>query len=339
MVRAKIIDIASHLPQAILSNDDLAALFPEWPSEKIFEKTGILTRHIAAAHETAGDLACAAAENLFRKGKAQAKDVDFIILCTQAPDYILPTTACVLQHRLGIPTSAGALDINLGCSGYVYGLSLANGLVQSGAAQRILLLTADTYSKFIHPQDKSVRTLFGDAATATLVTASNEDDTGAIGPFVFGTDGAGAANLIVETGGSRHARTAASAEVKPDGSGNWRAQDNLYMNGGEVMAFSLTEVPRALAAILHKSKLSLEQVDHVFFHQANKFMLDALRKKTKLPAGKVPMRVADVGNTVSSTIPLTMQPLLDNGVLQAGSRNVLVGFGVGYSWAACSLVF
>lgn len=339
MVQAKILDIASHLPQATLGNDELAALFPEWPSDKIFEKTGIHSRHIAAADETAGDLACAAAENLFRKGRVQASEVDFIILCTQAPDYILPTTACVLQHRLGIPTSAGALDINLGCSGYVYGLSLANGLLQSGAAKRILLLTADTYSKFIHPQDKSVRTLFGDAATATLVTAADDTDTAAIGPFVFGTDGAGAHHLIVETGGSRHARSSASAEVKQDESGNWRAQDNLYMNGGEVMAFSLTEVPRALAAILQKSNIGIDQVDHVFFHQANKFMLDALRKKMKLPAEKVPMRVADVGNTVSSTIPLTMQPLLDNGTLRAGSRSVLVGFGVGYSWAACSLVF
>jgi 3-oxoacyl-[acyl-carrier-protein] synthase-3 len=322
MAHAKIIDIASHLPQGTLSNDDLAALYPEWPSDKIFDKTGIRTRHIAAPAETAGDLAFAAASALFQKGKVTPQEIDFIILCTQAPDYVLPTTACVLQHRLGISTSAGALDINLGCSGYVYSLSLANGLIQSGAASRVLLLTADTYSKYIHPQDKSVRTLFGDAATATLVAAS--DGGASMGPFVFGTDGSGAKDLIVETGASRQPR---------------RTRDNLYMNGSEVMAFSLTQVPRALDALLQKSGLSLDQVDRVFLHQANKFMLDALRKKMKLPADKMPIRLTDVGNTVSSTIPLTIEPLMDDEALTRGSRLVLIGFGVGYSWAACSLVF
>ncbi len=337
MAHAKIIDIASHLPQGTLSNDDLAALYPEWPSDKIFDKTGIRTRHIAAPAETAGDLAFAAASALFQKGKVTPQEIDFIILCTQAPDYVLPTTACVLQHRLGISTSAGALDINLGCSGYVYSLSLANGLIQSGAASRVLLLTADTYSKYIHPQDKSVRTLFGDAATATLVAAS--DDGASMGPFVFGTDGSGAKDLIVETGASRQPRSPLTGEAKADASGNWRARDNLYMNGSEVMAFSLTQVPRALDALLQKSGLSLDQVDRVFLHQANKFMLDALRKKMKLPADKMPIRLTDVGNTVSSTIPLTIEPLMDDEALTRGSRLVLIGFGVGYSWAACSLVF
>jgi 3-oxoacyl-[acyl-carrier-protein] synthase III len=337
MVSATIIDIASYLPPATLDNDDLAALFPEWPTDKILDKTGIRTRHIAAAEQTAGDMAMLAAENLFKKGKVQAADIDFVILCTQAPDHVLPTTACLLQHRLGIPTSAGALDINLGCSGYVYGLSLANGLIQSGAASRVLLLTADTYSKYIHPQDKSVRTLFGDGATATLVGAAG--DTARIGPFVFGTDGAGGGNLIVPTGGSRTPRSALTAQAQPDESGNRRSPDNLYMNGGEVMAFSLTQVPRALDALLQKSGWHMDEVSHVFFHQANKFMLDALRKKMKLPADKVPMRLEDVGNTVSSTIPLTIQPLLDAGALSPGSRHILIGFGVGYSWAACALVF
>lgn len=337
MPQAKIIDIASHLPAQTLSNEELAAVFPDWPADKIFEKTGILVRHIAAADETAGDLACAAAQALFAKGKVSAQDIDFIILCTQAPDYVLPTTACVLQHRLGIPTHAGALDINLGCSGYVYGLSLATGLIHSGAATRVLLLTADTYSKFIHPLDKSVRTLFGDGATATVVAATH--DGASIGPFIFGTDGAGAGNLIVETGGCREARSPESAKAVQDASGNWRSRDNLYMNGGEVMSFSLTQVPRALDAMLDKAGWTIDEVNCVFLHQANKFMLDALRKKMKLPPEKTPVRLADVGNTVSSTIPLTMQPLLDQNALTAGSRHVLIGFGVGYSWAACTVTF
>lgn len=337
MPQAKITDIASHLPASTLSNEALAEVFPDWPADKIFDKTGILTRHIAAYDETAGDLAFGAAQALFAKGKVGPGDIDFIILCTQAPDHVLPTTACVLQHRLGISTSAGALDINLGCSGYVYALSLANGLIASGAACSVLVLTADTYSKFIHPYDKSVRTLFGDGATATWVTAT--DDGARMGPFVFGTDGSGAGHLIVETGASREARTPETGVARPDGSGNIRSRDNLYMNGGEVMAFSLTQVPRALDAILHKAGWSLDEVDRVFLHQANKFMLDALRRKMHLPLEKTPVRLADVGNTVSSTIPLTMQPLLDEGALHVGSRHVLIGFGVGYSWAACTITF
>jgi len=337
MPQAKIMDISSHLPVHTLSNEELATVFPDWPAEKILEKTGIHCRHIAAPDETAGDLACAAAQALFAKGKVAAEDIDFILLCTQAPDYFLPTTACVLQHRLGIPTHAGALDINLGCSGYVYGLSLANGLIQSGAASKVLLLTADTYSKFIHPMDKSVRTLFGDGATATVIAAT-EGGAG-IGPFIFGTDGAGADHLIVATGACREARSQQSAQALQDASGNWRARDNLFMNGGEVMSFSLTQVPRALDAILRKAGWSIHEVDSVFLHQANKFMLDALRKKMKLPLEKTPVRLADVGNTVSSTIPLTMQPLLDLNALPAGSRHVLIGFGVGYSWAACTITF
>jgi 3-oxoacyl-[acyl-carrier-protein] synthase-3 len=337
-VTARLKDIAVYLPQSVLGNEELASLYPEWPADKIFEKTGIIERRIVGEHQTAGDMAYEAAQNLFAQGQVAAEDVDFIILCTQAPDYVLPTTACILQDRLGISRQAGALDINLGCSGFVYGLSLAKGLIETRAARCVLLLTADTYSKYINPLDKSVRTLFGDAAAATAIVASDSANE-AIGPFVFGTDGSGAKNLIVEAGMYRLPKSCDTSIEHTDESGNVRSRENLYMNGAEVMAFSLKEVPKAADALLAKAGKTKEDVDLFILHQANKFMLDALRKKLKLPEVKLPITMGSCGNTVSSTIPIAMYQLISTGRLQHGQQLMLIGFGVGYSWAACLLNF
>jgi 3-oxoacyl-[acyl-carrier-protein] synthase-3 len=333
---ARLKDIAVFLPDQVLTNPELAALYPEWPAEKILDKTGINERRIAAENQTAGDLANEAALKLFAQGQITAQDVDFIILCTQAPDYVLPTTACVLQDRLGVSRQAGALDINLGCSGFVYGLSLAKGLIETGAARCVLLLTADTYSKYIHPMDKSVRTLFGDAAAATAIVATEEEGE-SIGPFVFGTDGSGAKNLIVEAGMYRVPKSTETSIERTDDSGNVRSRDNLFMNGAEVMAFSLKEVPKAADSLLLKAGKSKEDIDFFVLHQANKFMLEALRKKLKVPPEKLPILVDDCGNTVSSTIPIALFKLRQLGRLKAGHQLMLIGFGVGYSWAACLL--
>jgi 3-oxoacyl-[acyl-carrier-protein] synthase-3 len=335
-VTARLVDIAIYLPEAVLSNVELAKLYPEWPAEKILEKTGISERRIASDLQTAGDMAYEAACNLFSQGTVDAQDVDFIILCTQAPDYVLPTTACLLQARLGIPRHAGALDINLGCSGFVYGLSLAKGLVETGAARCVLLLTADTYSKFIHPLDKSVRTLFGDAAAATAIVASDLAEE-AIGPFVFGTDGTGAKNLIVEAGMYRRPKSCDTSIELTDNSGNVRSRENLYMNGAEVMAFSLKEVPKAAGELLIKAGEKKEDVDFFVLHQANKFMLEALRKKMQIERNKLPILMNDIGNTVSSTIPLALYKMREHGMLTGKKKLMLIGFGVGYSWSACFL--
>jgi len=332
-LRARIADLAASLPEGTLSNEALAELYPGWPADKILEKTGIRTRHVAAADQTAADLAFDAAQALFARGAARPGDVDFVILCTQAPDHVLPTTACLLQHRLGIPRRAGALDVNLGCSGFVYGLSLAKGLVETGAARCVLLLTADTYSKYIHPMDKSVRTLFGDGAAATLVVAE-EGEGDAIGPFVFGTDGSGAGNLIVEAGGFRRPLDAASAQEVTDASGNVRSAEHLYMNGPEVFAFTLREVPLAVDSLLDKAGLAKDEVDLFVLHQASRFMLDSLRRKLGLDPARMPICMEDTGNTVSSTIPLALIALREQGAIRPGMRLMLVGFGVGYSWAA-----
>jgi 3-oxoacyl-[acyl-carrier-protein] synthase-3 len=334
-VGASIRAIATHLPERVLGNDELAALYPSWPAEKILDKTGIRERRIAAEGETAADLAFQAAQKLFDSGKIARDEIDFVILCTQASDYVLPTSACLLQHRLGLRRDIGALDINLGCSGFVYALSMASGLIAAGAASTILLLTADTYSKYIHPRDKSVRTLFGDGAAATIVARS---ESGAIGPFVFGTDGSGAGDLIVESGAFRTPRCAETAVEAEDSGGNIRSRDNLYMHGANVMNFSLREVPRTYARLLELTGLGTGDVDQVVLHQANKFMLDALQKKLGVPSAKLPRRYEDIGNTVSSTIPFVLADLEKSGQMAAGTRIMLIGFGVGLSWAGASVL-
>ncbi|HZS70313.1 MAG TPA: ketoacyl-ACP synthase III [Candidatus Acidoferrum sp.] len=332
-MKAAIRAIEYYLPEKAVTTEQLSAEFPEWSVQKIDEKTGIQARHIAGEDECSSDLAVAAAQKLFASGVCAAHDIDYVLLCTQSPDYFLPTTACLIQDRLGIPTSAGALDFNLGCSGFVYGLGLAQGLIESGQAANVLLLTAETYSKFIHPRDRSVRTIFGDAAAATLVSAV-EADAPLIGPFVFGTDGRGANNLIVPTGGLRRARTAETAREITDDSGSVRTQDHLFMDGAEIFNFTLKAVPQSVCQLLERSRKTLEEIDLFVFHQANRYMLEHLRRKIKVPQDKFCVAMSHCGNTVSSTIPIALKHAQLEGRLKPGDLTMLVGFGVGYSWAA-----
>lgn len=338
-VPARIVGVATHLPDRVLTNEELAAQFPEWPAEKILEKTGIRERRIAADGETALDLGYQAACKLLDREEGLREAVDFLIFCTQAPDYVLPTSACILQDRLGLGTHVGALDINLGCSGFVYGLALSSSLIASGAARNVLLVTADTYSKYINDRDKSVRTLFGDGAAATLIRAGDGSCQAALGPFVFGSDGSGAKALIVEAGGFRLPASAATAEERTDRFGNIRNQQNLYMDGAGVMAFTLREIPQVYAQLLEKSGTSAGDYDYVVLHQANKFILDVLQRKLGLAGNRMPRRYEDVGNTVSSTIPLVLAGLFEGGKLTAGTRIMVLGFGVGLSWAGGVIQF
>jgi len=315
--------IEYHLPDTVLTNDELARAFPGWSPAKIAAKTGIVERRIAAPEECASDLAVAAARKLFASGACRPEEIDFILLCTQSPDYFLPTTACILQDRLGLPTSAGALDFNLGCSGFVYGLSLAKGLIETGQASNVLLLTAETYSKFLHPDDRSVRPLFGDAAAATLVQA-RPDGPPWIGPFVFGTDGKGKDNLIVRAGGMR-CRT--REQTSP-------SSDHLCMNGPEIFTFALQVVPQAVEALLSRAEKTIDDVDLFVFHQANRYMMEHLREKLTIPAEKFVVALRHVGNTVSSTIPIALKEAMGQQLLPPGKLVLLVGFGVGYSWSA-----
>jgi 3-oxoacyl-[acyl-carrier-protein] synthase-3 len=332
MMRAMIEAIEYHLPEQALTNQQLATEYPGWSVEKIQGKTGVAERRIAAPDETSADLGVAAVRKLFAAGACHPEDIDFLLLCTQSPDYFLPTTACVMQDRLGIPRSAGALDFNLGCSGYVFGLGLAKGLLETGQARNLLLVTAETYSKFIHPGDRSVRTIFGDAAAATLVRAA-EGEGPAIGPFVYGTDGAGACNLIVPRGGLRtpHPDPAPAAE---DGDGNVRSEDNLYMSGPEIFSFTLRTIPKCVHDLLEVAGKRLEDIDLFVFHQANRFMLNHLRKRLGIPEERFFLSFEQYGNTVSSTIPIALRDASATGALRPGMLVMLVGFGVGYSWGA-----
>jgi 3-oxoacyl-[acyl-carrier-protein] synthase III len=330
--------IEYYFPERVLANSQLAIEFPEWTVEKIESKTGIVNRHIASEQECASDLGVMAAEKLFASGACTAREIDFLLFCTQSPDYYLPTTACLVQDRLGISTDSGALDFNLGCSGFVYGLSLAKGLIETKQAKSVLLITAETYSKFIYPNDKSVRTLFGDAAAATLVqNVVNpelvEHAEPLIGPFVFGTDGKGAENLIVPTGGMRKRRSI-QPSLTIDEQGNARTENDLYMNGAEIFTFTLQAVPKAIKRILTLAEKELTDIDLFIFHQANKYMLDSLRRKTGIPEEKYYVFMKDCGNTVSSTIPIAMKHAIEEGRLRKGNLVMLVGFGVGYSWGA-----
>ncbi|HEX2060502.1 MAG TPA: ketoacyl-ACP synthase III [Thermoanaerobaculia bacterium] len=333
MKTAAIRAVASHLPETVLSNDALAAMFGDWDADKIYEKTGIRERRIAAPDECASDLGVAAAQKLFERGACAPADIDFLLFCTQSADHVLPTTACLVQDRLGLRTDCGALDINQGCSGFVYGLSLAKGLIASGAAKNVLLITADTYTKYINERDRSVRTIFGDGAAATLISAIDADAEH-VGPFVFGTDGRGAQNLIVPAGGTRLRVSDETRVESCDTSGNWRHAENLYMNGGEIFTFTLTAVPKAVNALLAQAGRTVEDVDHFVFHQANRFMLERIRGKMKLPEEKFWIDVETIGNTVSSTIPIALETGMAQGKMQAGQTALLAGFGVGYSWAA-----
>jgi 3-oxoacyl-[acyl-carrier-protein] synthase-3 len=329
-LRASIKGIASHVPEAQLTNTQLGEIFDEQP-EKILEKTGIAVRHIAAPDECASDLGVAAARKLFESGVASPEEIDFLIFCTQSPDYFLPTTACLMQDRLSLRTDCGAIDFNQGCSGFVYGLALAKSLIEAGTATNVLLVTADTYTKFINPRDRTLRTLFGDGAAATLI-AGAESSKELIGPFVLGTDGRGAKNLIVPEGGLRKA--AGERVEEQDSKGNWRTQSNLFMDGNAVFHFTLTTVPQALDHLIQKAGVSLEEIDYVIPHQANRFMLERLRPRLKVPADKFCIDLELTGNTVSATIPIALENAIKKGRVKSGDKVAMLGFGVGYSWAA-----
>ncbi|HUT89902.1 MAG TPA: ketoacyl-ACP synthase III [Thermoguttaceae bacterium] len=318
--------IAVHLPETIEDNDRLAADFPNWNMDLIYAKTGVGSRHVAAPDECASDLGVAAAEKLFEQHDVDRRTIDFLLFCTQTPDYPLPTTACLMQDRLGLPTSIGALDFNLGCSGFVYGLSLADGLIHSGAAQRVLLITAETYSKYIDPTDRSLRTIFGDGAAATLIEAADEPS---LGSFVFGTDGRSADSLLVADGGARPEADA----LKPRRRKRWPSR--LSMDGPELVKFTLAVVPPTIERILDDAGLSRDDVDFYLMHQATLYMIENLRARLHLDKDVVPVDLETVGNTVSSTLPILMHGLRHGRQLRPGKRSLLVGFGVGLSWAGC----
>lgn len=307
-MKAFIKDIAYYLPETILTNEQLASEFPEWTTEKIAGKVGIAERHIAAPNETASDMAVAAAECLFAEGYNREK-IDFVLLCTQSPDYMLPSSACIVQHRLGLSTKCGAFDFNLGCSGYEYGLIVAKSLIVSGVAHNVLLLTAEMYTKYLSQEDKGNRTIFSDGASATWVGTEGFAE---IGECSLGTDGGGADYLIK------------------------RPNEPLYMDGGAIFDFSADVVPMMVEDVLHKSGLNHNDINLWVFHQANKYMINYIRKLLEIEKDRFYICMEHMGNTVSSTIPIAMVEARKEGRLHGNV--MLAGFGVGLSWGAVLLI-
>lgn len=307
-MEAYIQDIAYYLPEQVLTNNQLAEIFPEWTAEKVADKLGIEERHIAAPTEMVTDMAVCAAENLLAQGIAKREEVDFVLLCTQSPEYYLPSSACLVQSRLGLSTHCGALDFNLGCSGYEYGLALAKGLIVSNTAKNVLLITAEQYTKYLAEDDKGNRTIFGDGASATLVSTTGFAE---IGESVVGTDGNGAEYLI-------------ASKDKP-----------LYMDGKAIFDFSSDVVPAMVEEVLAKNGLKQEDINLFVFHQANKYMINYLRKLLGIDKEHFYIFMEHVGNTVSSTIPIALCEARKEGRLQGNI--LLAGFGVGLSWGATIL--
>ena len=329
-MKAFIKAISYYLPESVLTNEQLAAEFPEWTVEKIASKIGVNERRIAAENETAADMGVLAAEKLFVEHSIDRSQVDFLLFCTQSPDYFLPTSACIMQDKLNLPTSCGALDFNQGCSGYVYGLSLAKGLIAGNIAKNVLLITSETYTKQLHPKDKGNRTIFGDAAAATLISTEGFAE---IGEFSLGTDGKGAENLIVKTGAFREKN--AKNDLTFDENNFPKSSDYIFMDGGEIFEFTSKAVSVLVKDVLQKNNLQQENIDLFVFHQANKFMINFLRKQIDIDKDKFYVFMENVGNTVSSTIPIALNEAQKEKVLKGNV--LLAGFGVGYSWGATIL--
>ncbi|MBJ2126452.1 3-oxoacyl-ACP synthase III family protein [Flavobacterium sp. IB48] len=326
--------ISHYLPEKVLDNSELSSMFPEWSVEKISQKTGIVSRHIADEDESSSDMAIKALENFIHDYNFDKSRIDYLILCTQTPDYLLPTTACIIQDKAGLSKKCGAIDVNLGCSGYIYGLGLAKGLVSTGQAKNVILLTSEMYSKIIHPKDKSNRTIFGDGATATLITSEPNNDffSAKIKNFKYGTDGSGFDHLIVKNSGIKIDRE--KQKDFYDEEENFVSNDDyLYMNGKEIFNFTAFEVPKLVVETLETNCLSLSEIDMVIFHQANAFMLDFIRKRCGIDSDKFYVSMSDIGNTVSSTIPIALSRVIKENRFKTNQQVLLCGFGVGLSMA------
>ncbi len=301
---------------------------PSWDMDKATERSGVLSRPIAPEGITALDLAYQAVKNLLQANPEVLVGIDGLIFCTQTPDYLLPSNSNLLHGLLDLPSHVMAFDINHACSGYPYAIGIAKSLVTAGMATRVLVITADTYSRLIHPLDRSVRPLFGDAASASVISNS---DSLTIDDQSFGTTGKLASRFIVENGGMRHSQKNVS-EVHLDSSLRVRSPDHIQMDGMGVLSFFNKVVPVSIKEILVRNKLDIQDVTYFVLHQASQLALDSLRKSLGVPSEKVIIDMSDTGNLVSSSIPVVLKRAVNRGLLKKGDRIILGGFGVGLSW-------
>lgn len=322
--------IASAFPARRVTNDELRAAYPDWDFERLEKRTGVLSRYVAAEGETALDFAVRACEQLIAEGRLRATEVDALIFCTQSPDYIMPPNSCLLHGVLGLKPSALAFDINLACSGYIYGLQLAASLIDSGAAKYVLLATADTYSRYIHPGDRATRCLFGDGGAVSVITKSANGHR--VRDIRCGTAGKHHEKFVIPAGGMRTPRSVKTAEETVDQSGNIRTAEHIRMDGLGVLSFFNSTVPCSVKETLLLNKLTLDDVGLFVFHQASQLALDSLRAALRIPAEKMVYDLAETGNLVSASIPVALSRALKSGRAKPGQLALLCGFGVGLSW-------
>lgn len=330
----RIAGIVSVIPSSVRTSDDDVKSFGE-EALKINESLGVKNRHIVKEGQCVSDLCLVAGRQLIKELDWSTDTIDVLIFITQTPDYILPATACILHRDLGLAKTCAAFDVNLGCSGYMYGLWLASSLIKSGSANRVLILVGDTSSRVVSPHDRSVATLFGDAGTATALEKAKE---GAMPMFFkLGTDGKGAQNLIVPAGGFRQPRSIETKKRNSDAQGNLRGPEDLYMNGPEIFTFVISEIIPLISSTLAYAGLSVNTVDAFVMHQANLFMLKYVAKRLNIPTEKLLLTLAEYGNTSSASIPLTITHHFTGKNRALNTQLVLAGFGVGYSWGAVAL--
>ena len=325
----RVAGISACVPQTVENNSDYPLLSPE-ERAKVIQTTGIERRRMARKDQCTSDLCFAAADRLLNDLQWNRDEVDVVILVSQSSDYTLPATAPILQERLGLPRTCLALDINLGCSGYTYGLQVVSSLISAGNLRKGLLLVGDTPSKTVSPLDRSAATLFGDGGAATAL----EFAAGEVMHFDFGSDGRGYEAIMIPDGGLRNPVGPQSLEVVKIDEGISRNRCQLILDGVEIFNFSIREVPKTVRSLMALANKTVDDVDAFVFHQANFFMNDLIRKKLKVPEEKVPYSLRDYGNTSSASIPLTMVVQLRDRLTSGKFSMVLSGFGVGLSWAS-----
>jgi 3-oxoacyl-[acyl-carrier-protein] synthase-3 len=329
--------IEFYLPNKQVSNSDLQKIHPSWDVEKVGEKSGVYNRHIAIDGETAYDLACGAIDKLLINNKINLSDIDGIIFCTQSPDYIMPSNAFLVHKKYNFNHRVWAFDYNLACSGYVYGISIARGMIMSGMAKKVLLINADTYSKYIHPDDRSTSVLFGDGAAVSII--SNSSSSEGIIDISLASSGEEYDSFYIPAGASRMPLSNKTKELLVDHSGNHRTAENIHMNGFAVWKFISRTVPDQINDILQKNNLVASDIKLFVFHQASKLTLDSLVKSLKIDPNKVYLNLDKVGNTVSASIPIALKFAEDDGNLSKGDLILISGFGVGLSWGSIILKY
>ena len=327
--------IAYHLPEQVCTNEELREENPQWDMALVEAQSGVIQRHIASADETALDLAYLACQKLLESNGRARSDIDAIIFCTQSADHVMPPNACILHDKLDLPDNVFAFDLNLACSGFIYGLGIAQGLVDSGIAKNVILVNADTYSKFIHEKDRATRTLFGDAAAATWIRSA---DAGLdIFDIQCATSGRDHEKFIIPAGGSRIPKSDSTKQIETDRSGNHRTPEHIHMDGMGVLSFMKTKVPEQILKILSRNSMTVDDVDLFVFHQASKLALNSLTRVLKIEPNKTFVNLANIGNTVSASIPIALKDGIDSGAIQSGDTLLLSGFGVGLSWGTALL--